>query len=98
MGSTLSVVLVDAVTLAPLATVYTSPPLDKYSFDKYTGYSPPIAVDVKGLKVPNTNPVLVQIKFENNQRNLQVQLDHNLVAIHRLTTTNTRYNLWYDLY
>jgi len=74
LGSTLSVVLIDAATQAELATVYTSPPLDKYSFDTFKGYSPPIDVDVSGLKIPNAKPVQVQLRFTNNGRNVQLQL------------------------
>ena len=74
-GSTLSVVLLDAANLTDVATVYTSPPLTEYSFDDYKGYSPPIKVDAQGLSVPNGRALYVAIRFNNNQRNLQVPLD-----------------------
>ena len=73
-ASQVQVVLVDGTTSAELATVYTSEPLGEYSFDNFKGYSPPIEVNAKGLKVPNSKQVMVQLKFLNNQRNLQVQM------------------------
>ena len=66
-ASQVRVVLVDGTTSAELATVYTSEPLGDYSFDNFKGYSPPIEVHAKGLKVPNSKQVMVQLKFLNNQ-------------------------------
>jgi hypothetical protein len=68
----MEVVAVDLETRAELGTVYTSPTLDKYDFG--SSYSPPIAVKATGLKIPNAKAVLLQVKFANNQRNVQVQL------------------------
>ena len=74
-AATISVVLADAKTGKELATVYTSPPLGDYSFDHYTGYSPPIRVESDAaLSVPNGLPVHVVLKFANNDRNVQIQL------------------------
>eukprot|EP00854_Cymbomonas_tetramitiformis_P005362 gene5362-6506_t len=56
-------------------TVYTSPPLDAYSFDNYKGYSPPQLIDVGNLHISNSEPLLLQVTFQNNERNLQVQLN-----------------------
>lgn len=75
LGSIFSLALVDASTQNILQTIYTSPVLDKYSFDDFHGYSPPINVSISNLKVPNSKPVLLVLKFQNNQRNLQIQLD-----------------------
>ena len=71
---TLSLVLVDAITMSDLATVYSSPPLGNYSYGSFTGYSPPITVDARELKVSTPNPVLLQLRIVNNKRNLQLQL------------------------
>jgi len=61
-----TVVLVDATTMSDIATIYTSPPLGNYSFGNFKGYSPPVEVAVSGLNVSNANPVLVQLRIENN--------------------------------
>jgi len=74
-GSTLSVVLLDAANHSDVATLYTSPPLDAYSFDNFKGYSPPVDVDVRGLDVPNGRALYVALRFHNNERNLQVPID-----------------------
>lgn len=68
------VVLVDATTMQDLATIWTSTPLGNYSYGSFTGYSPPVKVQVHGLNVTNVNPVLVQLRISNNERNLQMQL------------------------
>jgi len=60
---------------ASLETLYTSPPLNKYSFDKFTGYSPLQLVDVDGLKVPNSNAVFITLRIVNGRHNVQLQLD-----------------------
>jgi hypothetical protein len=85
LGSQLVLVLLDAATSKELQTVWTSEPLDKYSFDNYKGYSPLQKVDAKGFKVPNSALVLLALKVINNQRNVQLQLDPKLgfdVAVH----------------
>ncbi len=60
--------------LAQVRTVYTSPVLDAWSFDNYKGYSPPATVSLSNLGIPNTQPLLVQLQFTNNARNLQVRV------------------------
>ena len=72
-ASTLSVALVDVTTQVEIQTIYTSPPLGDYDFAKGT-YSPAIDVNVKGLKIPNSKQVMLKVKFQNNERNLQVQI------------------------
>ena len=54
---------------------YTSPPLGNYSFDHFTGYSPPIAVEATGLGVSNEAPIILAMQVVNNQRNLQIPID-----------------------
>jgi hypothetical protein len=73
VGSTLSVHLV-ATNHTIIKTLYTSSALDKYSFDHGDPYSPPISVVADGLNVPNGEPLMIALKFTNNQRNLQVPL------------------------
>jgi hypothetical protein len=65
--------IVDATTQAEIQTIYTSPPLGDYDFAKGI-YSPAIDVNVKGLKIPNSKQVMLKVKFQNNDRNLQVQI------------------------
>ena len=60
-----------------------------------TSYSPLIDVHVNGLKIPNSKPVLIQLKFANNQRYLFVQLDAKTCACipRQLRFSLTRENL-----
>lgn len=74
VASTMTAVLVDSASGAVLATLYESGPLDKYSFDDFTSYSPPIPVSRSGLALPDTE-VALQLLFTNNQRNLQILLE-----------------------
>jgi len=80
-ASTVSIVVIDATTSAELKTVYTSGPLNKYGFDKFTGYSPPVNVTVKGLQIPNGNALQLAFKFTNNQRNLQIPVTSTLLKV-----------------
>jgi hypothetical protein len=74
IGSTLSLLLIDAANHTVIKTLYTSPALDKYSFDTSDPYSPPIPVVADGLNVANGDPLMLAIQFTNNQRNLQIPL------------------------
>ena len=76
-GSQLRLLLVDAANTSKVNTVvWTSPPLDKYSFDNYHGYSPLVQVDVQGLDMPDGGKrQLLVLQCRNNDRNLQLQLD-----------------------
>jgi hypothetical protein len=76
-GATLKVLVLDAADhTRVLGTVYSSPgPLDKYSFDHFTTYSPPIDVaSPAGMSIPNARPVVLALQFTNNGRNLEVPL------------------------
>lgn len=77
-GSQFSLVIVDYETHKDLHTVYTSPILDKYSFDNFKGYSPPIFVNVNNLHIDNTNAILLVLRFINNQRNLQILIEKDV--------------------
>jgi len=60
---------------AVLATLYTSPVLDHYPFDVCsTCYSPPIAVDVRGLALDASKGVVFALRFTDNARNVQLRL------------------------
>jgi len=67
--------ILDMATSAVLATVFTSPPLGKYSYDHFTQYSPPIVVKAAGLHIPTDKPVIIALSVANNQRNLQIPVD-----------------------
>lgn len=71
----LSMALVSAETGHVHKVVYTSPALDKYKFDNFKGYSPPIAAAATGLALDNSEPLFIQLTVANNQRNLQIPLD-----------------------
>lgn len=68
-------VATDAGTGEDLEVLYTSPPLNGYSYDKYTDYSPPVHVDVGVSNVPAGIPVQLVLRFKNNKHNLQLLLD-----------------------
>ena len=71
----LSLNVLSAASGKTLKTLYTSPPLDKFQFDRGDAYSPPIAVSADGLDIPNTEPVYLALSVVNNARNLQIPLD-----------------------
>lgn len=74
-ASVLSVVLVRAETETAVATLYRSPPLGNYSWDRGDPYSPLIEVRAAGLRVPNAGPLFLALEVDNNQRNLQLAVD-----------------------
>ena len=74
-GPTLSLVALDADSGAELQTFYTSPVLNKYSFDHFTGYSPAIQVDADKLNFVHTGSIKLSLKFSNNKQNLQIAVD-----------------------
>jgi hypothetical protein len=74
----LSLELVDMGSQKVVKTVYTSPPLDKYKFDKGMPYSPPIHVAASGLAVDNNGPVNIRVTIKNNARNIQIPLSPDL--------------------
>ena len=75
LAPTVSVQLLDVKSKALVATLLTTPPLGEYSFDAFTGHSPPISLEVKGLEVPNDAPLVLALKITNNDRNLQIPID-----------------------
>lgn len=71
----IKVIAADATSGKTLSTLYTSPDLDEYSFDEYAGYSPLQTVNVDGLRVSNSELVLLKLIMVNGKHNLQIQLD-----------------------
>lgn len=70
-----SVHLLDAVSRVDIAgAIVTLPPLSKYSYDHFIGYSPPIRARIANLSLPNGRPLLVALKIENRERNAQIPL------------------------
>ena len=62
---------------ALIATLYTSPPLSHFPFDKCeTCYSPPINVTVApgAIHINATDGVVLALRFTDNQRNAQLRL------------------------
>ena len=78
---TLRLVLVDALNATEVASLYSSPPLGNYSYDRFTGYSPPITVRASGLAVAWPRSLRLAIVFDNHQRNLQVPLASLLLSV-----------------
>ena len=75
-GSIMMLSVIDYTSGAVVApNVWTSPVLDKYSYDNFKGYSPPIVVDLKNLHIANSKPLTFMLSFVNNNRNVQIQLD-----------------------
>ena len=69
-----SLVVVDAYNHTLVATLWTSGPLDKYSFDVFKGYSPPVTGGAAGLRVGWPRQTQLALLFNNSKRNLQVPI------------------------
>eukprot|EP01004_Peranema_trichophorum_P003699 NODE_2671_length_1522_cov_45.386705_g2301_i0.p1 GENE.NODE_2671_length_1522_cov_45.386705_g2301_i0~~NODE_2671_length_1522_cov_45.386705_g2301_i0.p1 ORF type:complete len:472 (-),score=81.05 NODE_2671_length_1522_cov_45.386705_g2301_i0:105-1367(-) len=74
-ASTLSFVVLKSDLQTPISTLYTSPPLGKYSYDNFTQYSPIYEIQLDNLNIPNQDPVFLSFRFVDNQRNLQIPID-----------------------
>lgn len=74
-ASTVSVLLLNCRSKAVVATLLTTPPLGEYSYDHYTGHSPPIKIELDGLEVPNDEALVLALRITNNDRNLQIPID-----------------------
>ena len=65
-GSVASLHFLDMVTRADLTGALVSfPPLSKYSYDHFTGYSPPLGAALTNLSFPNAKPFLVRRRPSN---------------------------------
>ena len=88
-GAVVSVHLLDMASGTDLSgPLFTWSGLTNYSFDDFKGYSPPQTTTVSGLSVPNTHPLLMALKIDNHDRNLQVPLGSLKLEI-RWTATAT---------
>eukprot|EP00947_MAST-08B_sp_MAST-8B-sp1_P000874 g874.t1 len=68
-----SLALVDAFNHTIIRTLWTSDALDKYSYDKFTGYSPPVTgAAAPGLSVGWPRQMQLALVMHNNQHNLQI--------------------------
>jgi hypothetical protein len=57
-----------------MGSLITTPPLGAFSYDDFTRYSPPITVSITNLSIANAQPLLLGVRFDNHERNLQVPL------------------------
>jgi alpha-D-xyloside xylohydrolase len=73
-AATVSVALVDALNGTLVARLWTSPPLGNYSWDKFTGYSPPLKANLTGLAVAWPRSLAIAFHFRNNDRNVHLHL------------------------
>jgi len=60
--------------LHQVAILWTSPPLGNYSYDTFSGYSPPVVAKRHGLALSWPRSMRIALRFVNNDRNLQVPL------------------------
>ena len=75
LGALVSLHVLDMETRADLGGALIQwPSLDNYSFDNYHGYSPPMPRRRSRLSVANAKPVLLALRIDNRQRNVQLPL------------------------
>jgi len=72
---TVSLDVLDAANNSVIDTIYTSGPLNNYSYDRGDPYSPAVVVQIGKLSIPNSRPVLLSVRFNNNMKNLQLNLN-----------------------
>ena len=77
--ATVRLLLTDVATEAEVRELWKSGPLGNYSYDQFTGYSPPIEVRATGLAQPNEAALMLTLEVTDHDRNLQLPID-NLVA------------------
>ena len=76
-----SVVVVDAFNQSVVAELWRSPSLDKYSYDHFEGYSPPVKGSVKGLDVEWPHQVQIGMQLHNNAHNMQIPVSSIGLAV-----------------
>jgi len=74
MGCNVTLHALDALTGAGLGLLWESPELSAYSYDDFTGYSPPVNGTATGLRLPNSRPIRLVLNINNNDRNLQLRV------------------------
>ena len=93
LASNVSLHLLDAVTRADVSGPLLSWPsalLGSYSYDDFHGYSPPLSALVSGLSIPNAKPLVIALRVDNNQRNLQIPLPSIALAVKWAVTASTQ--------
>lgn len=59
--------------------LYRSPPLGDYQWDvSHTNYSPPVLARSSGLAVDASAPLVLTLRFDDNDRNLALVLPLNV--------------------
>jgi len=71
---TVSIDVIDAANHSVISTVYTSGPLNNYSYDRGDAYSPPVVARISGISVANSQPLQLSIRFNNKAHNLQLNI------------------------
>jgi len=74
-ASTVRLLVLDNATQKLLKALPSTEPLGNYSWDHFTGYSPPISMHYSDMDIPNDRPVALALEVTNNQRNLQIPVD-----------------------
>ena len=67
-----SLVVVDAFNHTVVRTLWTSGPLDEYSYDSFSGYSPPVTGTATGVGAGWPRQTQLALLFNNSKHNLQV--------------------------
>ena len=75
-AANISLAIVDAVNKSIVRIVWDSPPLGKYSYDAFKGYSPPVSSGaVSHLAVGWPRQTQLALIIRNNKRNLQIPVN-----------------------
>ena len=74
-AANLSLAIVDAFNHTIIQTIWTSQPLNKYSYDGFKGYSPPVLGGASGLAIGWPRQTQLALVMNNNDRNLQIPAD-----------------------
>ena len=78
-AANISLAIVDAVNKSIVRIVWDSPPLGKYSYDAFKGYSPPVSSGaVSHLAVGWPRQTQLALIIRNNKRNLQIPVESGL--------------------
>ena len=73
-GCNVTLHALDAATGKDLGLLWASPELSNASYDSFHGYSKPVNGSASGLKIPNSKPIRLALKVNNNERNLQLRV------------------------
>ncbi|KAL1524703.1 hypothetical protein AB1Y20_019588 [Prymnesium parvum] len=75
-AATVALQVLEMETGTVLRTAWTSGELGNYSWDRFTGYSPPLQIRASGLGVKlSEKPVILALAVTNHERNLQIPVD-----------------------